>query len=88
MAGRRTSRRKESGIPKAPFDYGQTVKILLADGTTKIGTVSFIAWMLWPPQHSFEVEADGTTYATHGGGFPHTDRPAIRALTADMEEEL
>ncbi len=86
MAGRRTSRRKDSGIPKAPFDYGQTVKILLADGTVKIGSVSFVAWMLWPPQHSFEVKVDGTTYTTHGTGL--SGEPAIRALTADLEEEL
>jgi len=84
----RRTRRKESPIPKAPFDWGQTVKMRLSDGSIKVGKISFVAWILFPGMHSFEVEADGQTYATHGGGFPHNDRPTIKALTEDMEEEL
>ncbi len=82
----RRTRRRDSGIPKAPFDYGQTVKVKLADGAVKVGTISFVAWMLWPPQHSFEVKIDGETYGTHG----HTweNKPGIVALTDDMEETL
>ena len=82
----RRKRSADSDIPKAPFDYGQTVKVKLADGAVKVGTISFVAWMLWPPQHSFEVKVDGETYGTHGAGT--YDKPGIVALTDDMEETL
>lgn len=82
----RRTRRRDSDIPKAPFDYGQTVKVKLADGAVKVGTISLVAWLLFPGAHSFEVNIDGESYRTHGGGM--TDRPGIVALTDDMEEEL
>ena len=88
MGRRRQTRTREPWPPKAPFDYGQTVKIKLSDGSIKVGKVTLVGWILFPGAHSFDVEVEGTRYTTHGGNHLGGDRPSIRALTADMDEEL
>ncbi len=84
MARRRTTRTREPWPPKAPFEYGQTVKIKLSDGSIKIGKVWMVGWILFPGQHSFDVDVDGEKYSTHGS----YGKPAIKALTDDLNEEL
>jgi len=86
VARRRTARSKEQWPPKAPFEYGQTVKIKLADGSIKIGKIWMVGWILFPGMHSFDVDVDGEKYSTHGNTW--SDKPGIKALTDDLNEEL
>ena len=82
MARRRNTTR-DAG-PVSPFKYGQTVKVKLADGSFRIGEISFVGYLPFPGAWSFEIQTEGVTFKTMGPG----ENPRIVALTEDMDEEL
>ena len=89
MTKRRRTSKRNDGIPEAPFKHGETVKVKLADGTYRVGTVSLVGYMPFPGIWSFEVKSPETldgrseTYKSHG----ISDLPRIVAL-GGVEEEF
>jgi len=75
--------------PQPPIDYGDTVKVKLADGTLHLGIVKFVGWLPFPGAWSWDVKVMagaliGETVKCHG----LSEHPNIRVITNDASEDI